>query len=241
MKPSLSIVLPVHNVQTTLAATVEQLLEIAPELTDRFELVLIDDGSSDATSDSARELAVGYPQVQLLTQSTKLGGAESFRSGIRFTHGELLLLCTDRPDFDLHEIHKLWDRRTDDGAVWAKANVGGRLGSIPRPPVSPLSPAESTLPDLLLVPRRLLTGWTMRGERSDVLAYLRQRGYVVERLEVRSVRQPATTPTFGGPSRSSSRANAARANTVGVDEGATAVQHRPNVLLSKLRGFARGR
>jgi glycosyltransferase involved in cell wall biosynthesis len=228
LKPSLSVVLPVHNVQTTLAATVETLLEIVPELTDRFELVLIDDASTDATGDTARDLSISYPQVQLLTQSTPLGPLESFRSGIRFTHGELLLLANDRPAFDLHEIGKLWDVRKDDGAVWAKATVVGRLGSIPRPPVGQSSTGDASTPDLLLVPRRLLTGWTMRGERADVLTYLRHRGYVVERRELRSVRQAAAAPTrskFSGEAL--------------VDAPVTA--HRPNLLQSKWRGLARGR
>lgn len=230
MKPSLSVVLPVHNVQTTLTSTVEQLLEILPELTDRFEVVLMDDASTDATPEAARELALSYPQVQLLTQSTQLGMAESFRSGVRFTHGDLLLLCSDRPDIDLHEIRKLWDRRKEDGAVWGKTEMMGRLGSLPRPPLSSLATGETALPDLLLVPRRLLTGWTMRGERSDVLAYLRQRGYAVERLEVRASRSSSVAPR---PKWSGVRSP--------TDDMRAGMTRRPNLMSSKLRDRTIGR
>jgi glycosyltransferase involved in cell wall biosynthesis len=195
-------------------------------LTDRFELVLLDDASTDATGETARELSLSYPQVQLLTQSTPLGPVESFRSGIRFTHGELLLFATDRPAFDLHEIGKLWERRKDDGAVWAKASVVGRLGSIPRPPASLSTSGDASAPDLLLVPRRLLTGWTMRGERSDAVAYLRHRGYVVERFEFRAARHVA----------------APRSKFTGelLAKGPV-VAPRPNLLQAKLRGVARTR
>jgi hypothetical protein len=171
-----------------------------------------------------------------------LGMAESFRSGVRFTHGEWLLLCTDRPDFDLHEIRKLWDRRKDDAAVWAKSNVMGRLGSIPRPPMSSPSMSESLLPDLLLVPRRLLTGWTMRGERADVLAYLRQRGYAVERLEVRSSRSAVAPPRPNANGlRSPARTTVQAGEFMSGDDVRAVTARRPNLMSSTLRDRTTGR
>ena len=47
MKKSLSVLLPVHNVEMTVSDTVHQTLEIASDLAERFELLIIDDGSSD--------------------------------------------------------------------------------------------------------------------------------------------------------------------------------------------------
>ena len=46
---SLTVLLPVRDAQSTLAATVTQVLEMASDLSERFELLIIDDGSSDAT------------------------------------------------------------------------------------------------------------------------------------------------------------------------------------------------
>ena len=47
MRDSLSILVPAYNVQATLGSHVGRLLEVAGELTGRFEILIIDNGSSD--------------------------------------------------------------------------------------------------------------------------------------------------------------------------------------------------
>jgi len=90
---------------------------------------------------------------------------------------------------------------------------------------------------LMLVPRRLLTGWTMRGERGDVLAYLRHRGYAVERLEIRPLRSSAVAhgPKWSGwrsPTRTDAPAVAA---TKSSETLRATPARRPNVASSQLR------
>ena len=67
---SLSVLLPVKNAQATLAATVQEILDVAADLSEQFELLIIDDGSSDATSEIATELTQNYPQVRAVCQAT---------------------------------------------------------------------------------------------------------------------------------------------------------------------------
>jgi glycosyltransferase involved in cell wall biosynthesis len=58
----LTIVLPIYNGETRLRECVGEILELASELTTRFGVVIIDDGSTDATFEVAEELAAQYPQ-----------------------------------------------------------------------------------------------------------------------------------------------------------------------------------
>jgi cellulose synthase/poly-beta-1,6-N-acetylglucosamine synthase-like glycosyltransferase len=60
---SLTIVLPVYNAETRLRKNVTDLLELASELTPKFGVLIIDDGSTDDTFEVAEELAAHYPQV----------------------------------------------------------------------------------------------------------------------------------------------------------------------------------
>jgi cellulose synthase/poly-beta-1,6-N-acetylglucosamine synthase-like glycosyltransferase len=60
---SLTIVLPVYNAESRLRKSVTDLLELASELTPKFGVLIIDDGSTDDTFDVAEDLAAHYPQV----------------------------------------------------------------------------------------------------------------------------------------------------------------------------------
>jgi hypothetical protein len=60
---SLTIVLPVYNAESRLRKNVTELLELASELTPKFGVLIIDDGSTDDTFEVAEDLAAHYPQV----------------------------------------------------------------------------------------------------------------------------------------------------------------------------------
>lgn len=92
LEPSLSVLLPVYNDQSTLAATVQQILEVLSDTSGRFELVIIDDGSSDATIEVADELASYYPQVSAVRHAKPLGREAAIRTGLERSNGDLVLL-----------------------------------------------------------------------------------------------------------------------------------------------------
>jgi glycosyltransferase involved in cell wall biosynthesis len=91
-KRSLTVLLPVQDAQSTLASTVTEVLETAADLTDRFELLIIDDGSRDATSEVAHELSRCYPQVRSVRHSRPLGQEAAVRTGLAQSRGEVVLL-----------------------------------------------------------------------------------------------------------------------------------------------------
>jgi Glycosyl transferase family 2 len=62
---SLTIVLPVYNGESRLTHHVTEMLELASELTSRFEVMIVDDGSTDDTSAVAQELATKFPQISV--------------------------------------------------------------------------------------------------------------------------------------------------------------------------------
>jgi hypothetical protein len=65
LNKSLTIVLPVHNGESRLRKNVRELLELASELTAKFGVLIIDDGSTDSTYEVAEELAAHFPQVSV--------------------------------------------------------------------------------------------------------------------------------------------------------------------------------
>jgi len=88
----LSVLFPVRDVQATLSASVHEILDVVAESSDRFELVIIDDGSADATSEVAHELTHHYPQVRVVRHTRPLGREAAIHTGLRRSHGELVVV-----------------------------------------------------------------------------------------------------------------------------------------------------
>ena len=108
MERSLTVLLPVHEAEATLAATVLEILEVVSDLTERFELVIVDDGSADATSEVAHELTRHFPQVHTVRHGRSLGREAAVHAGLKRSSGEIIFLpdATGRSPVD--EIPKLW-------------------------------------------------------------------------------------------------------------------------------------
>jgi hypothetical protein len=118
LKPSLSVLLPVQNAQANLQSNVQRLLDVLPELSGRFELLIVDDGSTDATWEVAYELARDYPQIKVARQATSLGWAATVAKQASKATGEFLMIhCGGAVEAD--EIVSLWRLRPN---IMAPAN-----------------------------------------------------------------------------------------------------------------------
>ncbi len=92
MNRSLTVLLPVRNAQSTLAATVSRVLEMASDLSERFELLIIDDSSSDATAEVIRELSRQYPQIRTLRHSQPMGEDAAVRAAFALSQGDVVVV-----------------------------------------------------------------------------------------------------------------------------------------------------
>ncbi|MBA4017063.1 MAG: hypothetical protein C0483_07825 [Pirellula sp.] len=250
LTPSLSVVVPLYNSQSVVARLTEELLEVMPELAGDTEIILVDDGSTDATVEVAQELSLNFPQVLLLVHPATLGAEESLRSAMRYARGETLLACRDAGDLDPHELHKLWSSLAADVAVAGYWQSGAPLGSIPRAPALAGKPAPQPFPDVLLVPRRLLVGWRQSGGHDNLFGYLKSRGYLLPSVTLRPRRQrraPAALVNLLERRYSEQSAAGGTAprrdvavSTYSVTDAHAARPRSPKHLMSRLRAFAWG-
>ena len=65
--PALSVVVPVYNEQDNLERLVAETKAALGPLGRTFEIVLVDDGSTDASLAVIRNLAAGHPEVRYLS------------------------------------------------------------------------------------------------------------------------------------------------------------------------------
>jgi len=101
LKRPLTFLMPVRNVESSLTATVNLVLEMASDLGERFELLVIDDSSSDATHEMARELSRYYPQIRTLRLSKPMGEEAALRAGFAQSRGDVVFVRGGaRPTFE---------------------------------------------------------------------------------------------------------------------------------------------
>ncbi len=103
MSRSLSVLLPVKNAQGTLDSAVHEILDLMTDSGDRFEVLIIDDGSTDATSEVAHDLTRHYPQIRLLRHGMSRGRDAAIRTGLERSQGEVVMLRDDRSGFSILE------------------------------------------------------------------------------------------------------------------------------------------
>lgn len=100
-----SIIVPFYNREHTLSYCVNGILNTT---FDDFEIILVDDGSTDRSSDICRKYALNNPRITVLTQ-TKQGVSSARNAGISVARGKYILFCdsddTYAPDA-LTVIHK---------------------------------------------------------------------------------------------------------------------------------------
>jgi len=89
---SLSILLPVHNIQSTLTTHVLRILEVAGELADQLQLVIIDDGSSDHTLEVAYDLSIQFPQVDVIRSNKRRGARQAITAHQGRITGDVVML-----------------------------------------------------------------------------------------------------------------------------------------------------
>ena len=120
MTPSLSVILPVCNSEDRLALQVDELLDVLPELSDRFEVLIVDDGSTDDTAHVATDLARCFPQVRVVSHPVTLGLTEAIQTGLDNTAGEIVLVGDVHYGIPTNDLHKLWQLRHEEDLVVAR-------------------------------------------------------------------------------------------------------------------------
>ena len=93
VKPTLSIIVPVRDCSRNLDESIFEWLDRAADLSDRFELVIVDDGSTDGTDEVAMELSRRFPQVVFTRNEKPLGHDQAVRRGLLRSRGRQIYVA----------------------------------------------------------------------------------------------------------------------------------------------------
>lgn len=112
----LSVVIPVFNEADNVGPLCERLHETLSRLGRRYEVILVDDGSTDETWDRLREAARRFPHLRLIRLRTNFGQTAALSAGFHQARGDLVVTMdadlqndpADIPDL-LGEMDKGYD------------------------------------------------------------------------------------------------------------------------------------
>jgi glycosyltransferase involved in cell wall biosynthesis len=107
MRPTLSLVFPVFDEVENLGLLIDTAVAIAARLAPEFEIVLVDDGSRDGSSELIDALCACDGRIRSVRHESNRGYGAALRSGLRYARGELVFFSDADLQFDLNELEKL--------------------------------------------------------------------------------------------------------------------------------------
>src|SRR6185437_8966061 len=110
IKPiSLSIFFPTYNEEKNIRESVERTLRVAEEspYISEFEILIINDGSSDRTKKVAEELMKEYREVRLITHDKNQGYGAALKTGIAAAQLDYIFFTDADLQFDIIELQNL--------------------------------------------------------------------------------------------------------------------------------------
>jgi glycosyltransferase involved in cell wall biosynthesis len=110
--PSLTVFFPAYNDSGTIASLVITALQSAAKLTSNYEIIVVNDGSSDSTAQILDELARLYPQLRVVTHDVNRGYGGALRTGFATASKDVVFYTDGDAQYDPSEIAVLWPALT---------------------------------------------------------------------------------------------------------------------------------
>lgn len=103
----LSCFFPAFNEEENIAAVLDEALATLPRFADDFEVIVVDDGSSDRTAEVVTAYAAGRERVRLVSHEVNRGYGEALRSGLAAATGDAVFFTDADRQFRLEDLERL--------------------------------------------------------------------------------------------------------------------------------------
>jgi glycosyltransferase involved in cell wall biosynthesis len=108
---SLSVFFPAYNDEATVRRVTEKALRACDEVAVRHEVIIVDDGSPDASGQIADALAEQHEAVRVIHHPHNQGYGAAVRSGLQASTYEWICFTDGDDEYDLRDLKKLWRLR----------------------------------------------------------------------------------------------------------------------------------
>ena len=123
-----SIVIPAYNESNKIASSLTQIVNFMKFFSDYFEILVVDDGSRDKTTEVVESYAMSTPEISLIKNSHK-GKGPAVLAGITQALGQYIYLADADLAAPISELKKLslWIKEHDNDIVIASREGVGAI------------------------------------------------------------------------------------------------------------------
>jgi len=126
--PSLSIFFPFWNEEKNIEKVVLNAMPVAQKLAVKWEILIIDDGSSDKTLEIAKKLEQKNKNIRIIRHETNRGYGASLKSGLTKSKYDYIVFTDGDGQFDFSEVSKFIEKIQSVDIV-----IGNRMQRLDHP------------------------------------------------------------------------------------------------------------
>ncbi len=113
-EPGISAFFPAFNDAGSIGDLVGRVLEILPALTNDYEVIVVNDGSTDGTAEVLEQLALTNPHLRVVHHERNLGYGAALQTGFRNARKDLIFYTDGDGQYDVRELFTLRRLLTDE-------------------------------------------------------------------------------------------------------------------------------
>ncbi len=122
-----SVVIPCINEEKNINRTLEELLKLFSNYAYDYEIITVNDGSSDGTWGVIRDYAQKYPQIKGVNLMTNFGQSAAYMAGFDVSSGDYVITLSADLETPINNVSKIIDY-LNQGYDFVNTNRVGRWG-----------------------------------------------------------------------------------------------------------------
>ncbi len=117
---NISVIVPLYNEEGNVETILKEIIEVLRPRAKSFEIIAINDGSKDRTSELLQNLRNGIPELRVLTHAANKGQGSALWTGFLSAQGDVIITTDGDCQNDFHDVPPMLDLLSNHDAVFGQ-------------------------------------------------------------------------------------------------------------------------